>query len=100
MCKWIGLAFGCLVSAFLLTISLSFLVMYIKAPLDILPKLVPVLLSSHPPEAESPSVWIAVSCLVLAWFSGIFFSTFSRTLAESLRDTINNRSEHEKSKAN
>jgi hypothetical protein len=37
-------------------------------------------------EKEPPSVFVAVILLAIIWFSGIFFSTFTRKFAEKMRD--------------
>lgn len=95
MCKWkdifsgvAGLVSGCLLSGFIVMIFLSCFVNYVGLPLNGLPNF---FLAKNPTHEQEKCVFIAVLLLLFVVVSGIFFTTFVRELAESLRDYIKNK---------
>lgn len=97
MCKWNemrsgipGLIMGCAISAIFLIGFLCLFLYYLHIPLSSIP--IPVLLKQSTDSLQNePCLLIAVLLFIGTWFSGIFFSTFARALAERLRDGTKNQ---------
>lgn len=106
------LLFGCALSGLILVTSLTEFIVTTQTPLSQalsislfnsaedenkktepgskpVPEIRYVMYEKNKPPVTLSEAASAISLLLVAWFSGMFFSTFSRKLAENIRDKIN-----------